>query len=149
MVTVLEYQRSPSNEENNAGVVYKLGNRQGKGRDEFRAVQCFQKAARQGCVEAVFNLGLSYEGGSGIPKDIAEAVRLYRKASDLGNAFASFALGLCYERGLGVPWNPSEAARLSQEALERGCPYAVNGLWGAPKAAPRIDISIVIARRWK
>ena len=49
--------------------------------------------ARQGNVDAQFNLGQKYESGVDIPKDNKAAVKWYRLAAEQGQAKAQFNLG--------------------------------------------------------
>jgi len=60
-------------------------------------------AAKQGEVNAQFNIGFLYESGSGVSQDFSEAVRWYRKAADQGDGDAQFHLGSLYSEGRGVP----------------------------------------------
>ena len=48
----------------------------------------WRKAAEQGDVRAQNNLGVRYENGQGVGKDINEAVKWYRKAAEQGDAKA-------------------------------------------------------------
>jgi hypothetical protein len=59
-------------------------------------------AALAGDTEAQFNLGLSYEYGRGVVKDMKEAARWYRKAADAGQLDAQCNLADCYSLGTGV-----------------------------------------------
>ena len=49
------------------------------------AAKWFRKAADQGIALAQANLGLCYEKGEGVPRDIAEAMKWYRLASESQN----------------------------------------------------------------
>ena len=73
-----------------------------------------------GSPDAQFNLGVCYETGNGIGKDIAEAVKWYGKAAELDHAGAQYRLGLCYEEGKGVEKDLMEAIRWYRNAAERG-----------------------------
>jgi TPR repeat protein len=63
----------------------------------------FRLAADQGNANGQFNLGVMYEDGHGVPKDLAEAARLFGLAADQGNAAAENNLGDMYAKGKGVP----------------------------------------------
>src|SRR5215831_10534046 len=63
-----------------------------------------------------FNLGLRYQAGEGVPKDLSKAAELYQKAADQGNADAQASLGFLYAQGEGVPKDLSKAAELYQKA---------------------------------
>ncbi len=70
-------------------------------------------------LEEQFILGLRYEDGSGVKKDLKEAVRLYRLAADQGHAPAQNNLGACYQRGIGVDKDTQEAVRLYRLAANQ------------------------------
>ena len=67
-----------------------------------QAVTWIRKSAEQGNAFAQYSLGVCYENGYGVPKDLEEAVEWYRKSAEQGNAFAQYNLGLCYANGDGV-----------------------------------------------
>jgi len=48
------------------------------------------------------NLGVMYQLGEGVGKDLAKAVELYRKACDGGDMVGCSVLGFMYENGKGV-----------------------------------------------
>ncbi|PKO82963.1 MAG: sel1 repeat family protein [Betaproteobacteria bacterium HGW-Betaproteobacteria-11] len=58
--------------------------------------------------EAAFNLGMLYEDGLGVVKDIPRALAYYRRGADNGSRKAVFRLGLVY--WLGTPDVPRDAA---------------------------------------
>ena len=51
---------------------------------------------------AQFNLGVRYENGMGVIKDLKEAAKYYQLAAQQGHADAQYNLGICYENGEGV-----------------------------------------------
>ena len=74
----------------------------------------FQKtlqAAKQGNVDAQYNLGVMYAIGQDVPQDDAQAVQWYRQAAEQGDAQAQSNLGLMYEQGQGVRQDYAEAFR--------------------------------------
>jgi TPR repeat protein len=52
------------------------------------AARLYRLAADQGEAYGQNNLGVMYENGTGVAKDVAEAVRLYRLAADQGHSKA-------------------------------------------------------------
>ena len=68
-----------------------------------------KKAAEQGDAKAQFDMGLMYEAGYDVPKDLAEAVKWFRKAAEQGYLGAQLFLGWMYEKGEGVPKDEIEA----------------------------------------
>ena len=47
-------------------------------------IRLLESAAVSGSLEAMHNLGVVYEQGVGVPKDMRKAMRLYRRAAKLG-----------------------------------------------------------------
>src|SRR5262249_26239434 len=69
---------------------------------------------------AQFNLGVQYENGRGVRKDLGKAAELYQKAADQGYPPAQYNLGLLYEHGEGVPKDLGKARELYQKAADQG-----------------------------
>ncbi|HJS85262.1 MAG TPA: hypothetical protein VJ779_07355, partial [Acetobacteraceae bacterium] len=84
------------------------------------AARAFQVAAFQGHVDALFNLGVLYNAGQGVPQSHAEAARLFKFAAELGHADAQFNLGLLYEVGRGVPQSTATAVDWYRKAARQG-----------------------------
>ena len=60
-----------------------------------KAAELFARAADQDYPRAQFFLGLHYEHGQGVEKDMARAVRLYAKAAEQNYPEGVRALGVC------------------------------------------------------
>ena len=66
--------------------------------------------ARNGDVDAQFELGKNYETGRiGLPKDIPQAQYWYRKAADRGDPYAEASLGILFNFGKGVERDYAQA----------------------------------------
>jgi TPR repeat protein len=78
--------------------------------------------------DAQFNLGLQYQYGRGVPKDLEKAAELYQKAANRGHARAQLHLGSLYESGLGVTKDLGKAVELYQKAADQGMTPAQNNL---------------------
>ena len=98
------------------------------------------KSTNQGDAAAQYNLGVRYEDGQGVPKDVGKAADLYQKAANQGHAGAQFNLGLLYVYGRGVSKDLGKAAELFQKAANQGHAGAQNNLawlyengWGVPQ----------------
>ena len=78
----------------------------------------------QGNAPAQYELGVCYQNGKGVSKDMVEAVKWYRKAAEQGHAGAQCDLGWCYDNGQGVSKNPEEAVRLYRLSAEQGSAQA-------------------------
>ena len=71
-------------------------------------------------MNAQYDLGVRYDAGLGVPKDVAEAMRWYRLAAEQGNADAQCSLGLMYAHGEGISEDCAEAVRWFRPAAEQG-----------------------------
>lgn len=70
--------------------------------DWGRAYTLYCKAARQGHVPSICNVGVCYHNGSGVVRDVVKAVDQYREAALKEYPRAWYNLGVCYETGEGV-----------------------------------------------
>ena len=86
-------------------------------KDDITSVRAY---AEQGNPEAQYYLGLFYEIGKDVEKDMAEAAKWYRKAADQNDLDAQYKLGLCYDKGEGVPHDGKEAVKWYTKAAEGG-----------------------------
>ena len=96
------------------------------------AGELFQKSADQGYGSAQNNLGVVYENGQGVPKDLGRAAELYQKAADQGYARAQYNLGTLYQDGDGVPKDLGKARELYQKAANQGYAPAITQLKALP-----------------
>jgi len=71
--------------------------------DYEKAAKLYVPLAKQGNVEAQYNLGMMYRAGRGVPRDVKEAGKWYRMAAEQGHPLAQFNLGWMYASGKGVP----------------------------------------------
>ncbi|WP_417513282.1 tetratricopeptide repeat protein [Minwuia sp.] len=88
--------------------------------DYAGAVRIWKALAAEGDVVAQRNLGLMYQRGRGVKRDLGEAARWYRKAADQGDAGAALALGAMYQTGKGVSQNYDMAAAMYRKAIRGG-----------------------------
>ncbi len=78
------------------------------------------KAVRQRLdIASQNNLGVIYEQGKGVAKDLAAAI-WYRKAAEAGDKVAQHNLGVLYRDGLGVERNEAEALTWFQKSADQG-----------------------------
>ena len=61
--------------------------------------------AKRGDALAQLNVGVAYDTGHGVEKDLEQALSWYRKAAEQGYAKAQYNLGLNYYIGKGVTQN--------------------------------------------
>jgi len=72
-------------------------------------VATMMKEAEQGNAEAQTFLGIMYQQGIGLAKDVTKAAKWYREAADQEDSKAASMLGIMYADGLGVPQDEEEA----------------------------------------
>ena len=84
------------------------------------AVRQYRQAAERGDAAAQFDLGRSYELGTGVSRDLAQAAQWYLKAAEQGYAGAQFKLGECCYKGSGVPQSLEQAMGWYRKAAEQG-----------------------------
>jgi hypothetical protein len=89
-------------------IIYEYG-RHGVETDVVAAAQWFEKAATDGHVEAMSELGLCYELGCGVEQSDQQALDWYTKAAEQGHVTAKFSVGEIFEEARGVPQSDEEA----------------------------------------
>ncbi len=104
---------------NRIGYMYDEG--QGVKKDPKEAYKWYQKAAETGFPAAQFNLGLSYQYGTGgVQKNINEAVKWFLKAAEQNNAEAELKMGYLSVQGLGTRQDFKKAMNWFRRAAEHG-----------------------------
>lgn len=83
------------------------------------AVSHLQLATTHHHPEATFNLGVCYETGVGVKKNMKSAMECYRIAASLGNKNGMYNLGIFYIHGRGGLKRNKEAARACFQAAEK------------------------------
>ena len=107
-----------------------------------KAYLLFMQASERGHPLAQFNLGLCYENGKGVEKDLARAVECYKSAAAQGQAGAMYNLALLYmEGGGGLPKDPEKSIELLKGAAENGLCKAQSylGLYYADESSSHCD----------
>jgi TPR repeat protein len=89
-------------------------------RRKQREIEGYIKAAESGDTEAQNNLGVIYETGRGVTKDLIKAVQWYRKGAKQGNDTAQYNLGVMYENGEGIPQDYKKAVEWYSKAAKQG-----------------------------
>ena len=94
-------------------------------RNDAKAAELFEKAAKAGHRRAQLNIGILYARGQGVARDLVQARAWLEKAAAGGDAYALYALGRAMEDGYG-PAQPdfTRAADLYRQAAEKGHPLA-------------------------
>jgi len=114
------YVGNDSDAAHEMAVIYEYG-RHGVEIDVVAAAEWFERAAKQGNVESMVELGLCYELGAGVEQNDEEALDWYRKAANLGNESAKFSVGEIFEEARGVPQSDAEACLWYYRAAQSGC----------------------------
>ena len=75
--------------------------------------------------EELFELGVAYHNGEGVPKDEKKAVELYRRAAAKGSSDALLNLSAMYYHGQGgLPKDEKKFLELLHQSANQGCPEA-------------------------
>jgi TPR repeat protein len=96
--------------------------------DYAKALQETRPLAQKGDPRSQYGMGVLYENGYGVTKDLKLAAAWYLKAAKQGNTDAQYNLGAMYEHGVGMPVNYPEAARWYRPAAEQGDIDALSNL---------------------
>lgn len=87
---------------------------------EKKAFSIWEERAAKGDAQALFDLGICYRRGEGVPQDNSKAVEYYILAYEKGCSEAALNLGLMYGEGLGVKQDFEKAYELYKVAAEYG-----------------------------
>ncbi|HQR51027.1 MAG TPA: tetratricopeptide repeat protein [Methylophilaceae bacterium] len=96
--------------------------------DYDRALKEVRPLAEKGDPRSQYAMGVLYENGFAVAKDLKQAAAWYLKAAKQGNSDAQYNLGAMYEHGVGMPVNYPEAARWYRPAAEQGDIDALSNL---------------------
>lgn len=91
--------------------------------NEKKALKSFKQAQMLGSARAYYNLGVCYETGKGVDKDLDKAVVHYTEASLRGHPQATYNLGVLYLNGYGKGSTDS-GRELLEKASALGVPQA-------------------------
>ena len=111
-------------------MLYYMG--QGVPEDEKQAIYLWKKAAAQGSIDSMFQLGSAFlfgsQGAKIVPDPDREAAIWYFQAASAGHAEAQYHLGLLFLAGKGVISSKTESARWMRKAAAQGHPEAKKAL---------------------
>jgi TPR repeat protein len=96
--------------------------------DYGRAMKEVRPLAEKGDPRSQYAMGVLYENGFAVQKDLKQAAAWYLKAAEQGNSDAQYNLGAMNEHGVGMPVNYSKAARWYRPAAEQGDIDALSNL---------------------
>jgi murein DD-endopeptidase MepM/ murein hydrolase activator NlpD len=104
--------------------------------------------AEAGDAEAQFRLGLLFDLGQGVPKDLATAYMWYRRAAEAGLAQAQFNVAVMQDSGLVGLRNAVEAARWYRKAAAQGHHRAQYNLAQLYASGDGVLSNIAQAKAW-
>ena len=96
--------------------------------DYDQAFAWFTRAAKGGCPQAMYHLGMCNAEGYGTAKNGEAALAWYKKSAERGDEDAEYRVGWCHEHGIGSPKNPEEAIKWYRRAAKNGQPDAADRL---------------------
>jgi TPR repeat protein len=136
-------------EPHNVRIWFQLGRSEMKaGGADDEAINLFRKAAAEGHAGAMNNLGLAYERGAGVRKDMGEAARWYQRSADAGNSAAMHRLGVAFKNGDGVLMNMNQALRWFRKSADAGNPIGMMDLGRAYAEGWGMALNPVEAAKW-
>jgi TPR repeat protein len=100
-------------------LVYEYGRHQVE-IDIFAAAEWLTKAATEGHIEAMAELGLCYELGCGLEQSDTDALDWYMKAANAGCITSKFSVAEIFEEARGVPQSDEEACLWYYKAAIEG-----------------------------
>lgn len=80
----------------------------------------YEKAEKNGDIDAMNNLGYMYFTGTGVEQDYKKAFELYKKGSALYEPSSMCGLGICYATGKGTEKNEDSALFWLMESAKMG-----------------------------
>ena len=116
--------------------------------DYEEAARQWRPLAEQGSAEAQLQLGMLYDTGSGVDRNLTTAVAWYRKAAEQNMADAQSALAFMYRHGNGVPRDYGEAAKWYRKAADRGIGTAQFDLGGMYFRGRGVEKDLQEAYKW-
>ena len=90
------------------------------GTGNARLAEIWRKATEENDSDAQIDLGVCYQYGDGVERDMAESAEWFRKAAEQGHGIAQIILARDYATGDGVDRDMAESARWYREAAEQG-----------------------------
>lgn len=117
-------------------------------KDYSKALALLKPLAEKGNPRAQNGLGLIYDRGLGVPKNLNEASKWYRKAAEQGYILAQSYLGSMYAKGEGVPKDSAKAAKWYREAAKKGNDFAQYNLALMYVKGEGVSQDYKVAYRW-
>jgi TPR repeat protein len=112
--------------------LYQLGllafNGQGEPKDDKKAYELHDKAAKKGDADAMFEMYVLLSTGQGVAKDEPAALKWNKKAAELGQHRACYNMGAFHATGRGAKKDMTAAMRWYQRAADAGSGQAAGTL---------------------
>jgi TPR repeat protein len=125
------------------GDTYRFG-QLGLVKSDKKAAKIYRRAVELGDVDAMINLGMLYENGSGVKLDKKKAERLYRMAADRGDAVTQSKLAFLLHSGQKF----EESFRYFALAADQGLTAGENNLGCCYMAGSGTEVDLGKARYW-
>lgn len=119
--------------------------------EEITSIDGFIKAATDGNVDAMYNLGTLYADGDedfGVEQDYNEAAKWYKMAAESGDTDAQLNLGILYGDGLGVTQSYKEAFKWYLKSAESGNEIAQYNLGVIYSQGKGVEVNYPEAVKW-
>lgn len=88
--------------------------------DPVQGIELMRLAADLGLRGAEFQMGMAYEEGIGVERDVSEALAWFQRAADQGVAPAQWRIGMSFVRGEGRAVDPAQAVAWFSRAADAG-----------------------------
>ena len=98
--------------------------------------------------EACYRLGLMYDSGNGMTRDLSKAVKYYESAAAKGHGKGAFNAGVMYLNGDGVTMDYAKASELFQIGAEAGDLDSQLNLGLMLAAAKGVERNLSLAFKW-
>jgi uncharacterized protein len=96
--------------------------------DKVAAIKLFEDASSKGHPASAYAIGVAFQLGDGVIKDLARAKAQYEAAAKLNHPAAHNSLGLLYLKGEGVPQDFKLAVENLERAVSANDPWGMNNL---------------------
>jgi TPR repeat protein len=100
--------------------MFQYGSFLSKRQQYLDCIKWFEKSSDAGYVIATNNLGVLYNSGIGVDRDLGKAMTYFKKAAQLGLPVAMYNTGYLYETSKTFGKNKEEAIKWYQAALDKG-----------------------------
>ncbi len=91
-----------------------------KNNDTEKALSIFKEESDKGCSSSAAELGLAYEHGLDVEKDLQKAKEFYELATSRDNSVGAFNLALLYLNGIGTEKDIKQAIKYFRKSSEGG-----------------------------